>query len=86
MDNYKDGDKLRCKRDLKSPIDGRIYFRNDKVYEICHAYPGSIYFEIEPENEGLSGDNLFSLKQVQFYFYTHKEMRKLKIEAINKVV
>jgi len=93
MFEYKKGDKVRCKKFFKD-INNYIQFYNGSEYIIYNTY---ILYDVEVlPNEFSSSNHIdiksrkltYSFNREKFYehFYSKKELRKLKLNKIQKNV
>lgn len=98
MNEFKKGDLVLCKRDCYRYINNKkdiILFNRDKLYEIIRSsywdYKSNviIYSIYSNSNTIISfydfTDNSFHNIKFSEFFYTKKEIRKLKIKKINKL-
>lgn len=99
MIEFKKGDLVLCKKNCHSFIDGkktnRSLFNKYKLYEIKRSsywdYKSNvIVYDIYTNSNSIVSfydftDNSFHDIKFNEFFYTKQEIRKLKIEKINKI-
>lgn len=74
----KTGDKLCCKRDF---ILGRNkWITKGKTYSIFYNEQSDAWYIIDDQKEV----NEYLMSDIETYFYTKKELRKMKIEKLNE--
>ncbi len=84
MFEYKEGDKVRCKKFYKDIYKIKNLY-NGSMYVISHILSfssksifNSGYFSV------YVGGNIFNYDEFYEYFYSKKELRELKLNKINK--
>lgn len=87
---YKVGDKLLCKRNGSfKGDDSRPYLKKGELYEIekvdkfAHVYYYINNFVFMGEKIEKGGGGLGPSADINYYFYTKQELRKMKLKNLN---
>jgi len=80
---FNEGDSIISKKNILNIINGYFKLTKGKKYVILHKYMSldSIWFSLQDDTENIKD---FSLQEMNKHFYTMKEIRKEKINKIEK--
>jgi len=84
---YKEGDKVRCKKFLKGRYShSNLYNGSEYIIENVYNTAGSGEPVFKPDGISIyvNANNFRSEDEFYEYFYSKKEIRKMKIDKINK--
>lgn len=85
------GDKILCKRSVSNKSKHeRMFFVRGKYYEVVryNEFPNITYITLRNERGNLTDftlNNIDKNKRLYRFFYTDKEIRRIKLERINLI-